>query len=300
MQDKRDLVGYGAAAPTVAWPDDARLAVSLVVNYEEGSERSFAMGDSSQESLTDWGSYRLPQGIRNFTMESMFEYGSRVGGWRLLDIFKDLDVKSTFFASAVALEQNPELARRAVGDGHEICSHGYRWEEVFRLTKDEEREHIRLAVASIEKTCGRRPVGWFCRYTPSVHTRTLLVEEGGFLYDSDAFNDDIPYFVSVEAGRHLVVPYTPDNNDYNFWLSPGFVTAADFTTYLCDAFDILYAESERTPRMMSVGLHPRIIGRPGRISGLRGFIEYAKRRTDVWFATREQIARWWIEQHQDS
>ena len=300
MQNKRDLIGYGAAAPTVAWPNGARLAVSLVVNYEEGSERSFAMGDPDQEAMTEWDGYQLPDDVRNLAMESMYEYGSRVGAWRLLDLFSELDVKTTFYACAVALEQNPELARRAVDDGHEICSHGYRWEEVFRLSEAEEREHMRLAIASIEQTCGRRPVGWYSRYGPSVHTRDLVVEEGSFLYDSDAYNDDVPYFVATANGRHLVVPYTPDNNDFSFWLASGFVTAPDFTRYLCDAFDVLHAESARTPRMMSVGLHPRIIGRPGRISGLRGFIEYAKNRSDVWFATREEIARWWIEQHPES
>lgn len=297
MLQERNLVGYGASPPTIRWPNGARLAVSLVVNYEEGSERSFAMGDPDQELLTEWGGYVLPPDIRNLAMESMYEYGSRVGVWRLLKLFEETDVKATFFASAVAFELNPEVARATVGAGHEICSHGYRWEEVFRLSKEEEREHMRMAIDSLEKTCGRRPLGWYCRYGPSVNTRALLAEEGGFLYDSDAYNDDVPYFVEVEAQRHLVVPYTPDINDFNFWNAPGFVTAPEFARYLTDSFDLLYAESAVTPRMMSVGLHPRIIGRPGRLSGLRQFIEYASKYSDVWFATREEIARWWIKQH---
>src|SRR6266516_1112020 len=177
----RDLVGYGRNPPVVPWPNDARLAISLVVNYEDGSERSFAMGDPDQESLTEWGAYPFPPNIRNLAMESMYEYGSRVGVWRLLDIFARHSVPCTFFACAVAFEQAPDVARAAVEQGHEICSHGYRWEEVFRLNEDEEREHIRLAIESFERTTGKRPVGWYCRYGPSIHTRRLLVEEGGFV-----------------------------------------------------------------------------------------------------------------------
>lgn len=297
MQHDRDLVGYGASPPTVRWPNGARLAVSLVVNYEEGSERSFAMGDPDQELLTEWGGYVLPPEIRNLAMESMYEYGSRVGVWRLLALFREMRVKATFFANAVAFEQNPAVAQATVGDGHEICSHGYRWEEVFRLSEEEERQHMRMAIESFQKTCGRRPVGWYCRYGPSVNTRALVVDEGGFIYDCDAYNDDVPYFVEVDAKRHLVLPYTPDINDFSFWNAPGFVTAPEFARYLIDSFNQLYSESAVTPRMMSVGLHPRIIGRPGRISGLREFIEHASRYSDVWFATREEIARWWIKQH---
>lgn len=287
----RDLVGYAGQPPSGPWPNSARLAVSIVVNYEEGSERSLAMGDPDQETMTEWGSYPMPPTIRNLAMESMYEYGARVGVWRVLDILRDTGVPSTFYACAVAFEQNPAVARAAVEGGHEICSHGYRWEEVFRLSEAEEREHIRLAVDSFTRTCGRRPVGWYCRYGASVHTRRLLVEEGGFLYDSDAYNDDVPYVVEVSGKRHLVVPYTPDINDFCFWNSPGFIQADDFLTYARESFDVLYAESARHRRMMSIGLHPRIIGRAGRIRGLRRFIDYAKQFPDVWFATREEIAQ---------
>lgn len=290
----RELVGYGETPPTIPWPGGARLAVSIVVNYEEGSERSHALGDPDQEVMTEWGSYPMPPAIRNLAMESMYEYGSRVGVWRVLEILRRAGVKATFYACALAFEQNPQVARAVVRDGHEICSHGYRWEEVFRLDEATEREHIRLAVASFERTCGRRPVGWYCRYGPSERTRRLVVEEGGFLYDSDAYNDDVPYFVEVHGTPHLVVPYTPDVNDFSFWNAPGFVTKGDFLTYMKDSFDTLYAESARHPRMMSIGLHPRMIGRPGRIMALREFIQYAQAFPDVWFATREEIARWWL------
>jgi peptidoglycan/xylan/chitin deacetylase (PgdA/CDA1 family) len=245
--------------------------------------------------MTEWGSYPLPQGVRNIAMETMYEYGSRVGIWRVLDALAGADIRATFFACAVAFEQNPDVAREAVAAGHEICSHGYRWEEVFRLSEEEEREHIRLAVASFEKTCGRRPSGWYCRYGPSVRTRRLLIEEGGFLYDSDAYNDDVPYFLDVDGHRRLVVPYTADVNDLRFWNSPGLSQAEDFFVYMRETFDTLYAEAARGPRMMSIGLHPRMIGRPGRIRSLKRFFDYARQYADVWFTTREDIAGAWLE-----
>lgn len=291
----RDLIGYGGSPPTGRWPNGARLAVSIVVNYEEGSERSLAMGDPDQETMTEWGNYPMPSGIRNLAMESMYEYGSRVGIWRILDILDSARIRSTFHACAVAFEQNEQVARAAVAGGHEICSHGYRWEEVFRLTEEEERAHMALAIESFTRTCGRRPVGWYCRYGPSVRTRRLVAEEGGFLYDSDAYNDDSPYFVDVVGKRHLVVPYSPDINDFCFWNSPGFIQADDFAKYLQESFDVLYAEAEHHPRMLSVGLHPRIIGRAGRIRSLRAFIDYSRRFEGVWFATREMIANAWLE-----
>lgn len=293
----RDLVGYGGNPPTTRWPDNARLAISLVINYEEGSERSFAMGDPDQEPLTEWGAYPFPSHIRNLAMESMNEYGSRVGVWRLMDIFARHSVKCTFFACAVAFEQAPEVARAAVAAGHEICSHGYRWEEVFRLTEEDEREHIKLAVESLTRTTGERPVGWYCRYGPSVHTRRLLVEEGGFLYDSDSYNDEVPYFVDVLDRRQVVIPYTPDVNDIQFWLGNGLTPASQFLAYLKDSFDVLYEEAESHPKMMSIGLHCRMIGRPGRARALDQFIAYAKERPEVWFATRAEIAQWWLAEH---
>ncbi|PZQ46183.1 MAG: allantoinase [Rhodovulum sulfidophilum] len=290
----RPLVGYGRDRPRGTWGNGARLAINVVVNYEEGSERSFAMGDPDQEAMTEWGSYAFPKDVRNLAMESMYEYGSRVGVWRVLDALAASGVPSTFFACAVAFEQNPAVAREVVAAGHEVCSHGYRWEEVFRLSRDEEREHMRLAIASFERTCGKRPVGWYCRYGASVHTRELVAEEGGFLYDSDAYNDDTPYFLDVAGQRRLVVPYTADVNDIRFWNSPGLTSAEDFYDYMRESFDVLYAEAAEGPRMMSIGLHPRIVGRPGRVRALKRFFDHARQYPDVWFATREDIARDWL------
>ncbi len=292
---RRDLVGYARNLPTGGWPGGARIAVSLVVNYEEGSERSYAMGDPDQEASTEWNSYRLPDGVRNLAMETMYEYGSRVGVWRIFDLLDAYDVRATFFACAVALEQNPAVAQAIMAGGHGVVSHGYRWEETFRLSRDQEREHIRMAVASFETTLGAAPRGWYCRYGPSINTRELLIEEG-FDYDCDAYNDDLPYFVETHAKRHLVIPYTPDVNDFRFWQSPGLATASQFFEYLKDSFDVLYAEGAQRPRMMSVGLHPRQIGRPGRISALARFLAYTREFSDVGYLTRDEIADAWLSE----
>ncbi len=296
---RRDLVGYARDVPSGGWPGGARIAVSIVINYEEGSERSFAIGDPDQETSTEWNSYPLPDGVRNLAMETMYEYGSRVGIWRILDVLDRHGVKATFFACALALEQNPHVARAIAEGGHGVVSHGYRWEEVFRLSRDEELEHIRLAVASFDRTLGSRPRGWYCRYGPSVHTRELLVEEG-FEYDCDAYNDDVPYFVEVSGARHLVVPYSPDANDFRFWQSPGFSTASHFLEYLKDTFDTLYEEGADRPRLMSVGLHPRQIGRPGRIAALERFLAYAETFEGVAFLTRDAIADAWLADRGDA
>jgi peptidoglycan/xylan/chitin deacetylase (PgdA/CDA1 family) len=295
----RNLTGYGRNSPAISWPGGARLAISVIVNYEEGSERSFAMGDPDQETGTEWGSYVLPAETRNLAMESMYEYGSRVGIWRILTLLERFDVRSTFYACAVAFEQAPEVVDAVMEGKHGVVSHGYRWEEAFRLSRDEEAERMGLAITSFEKTTGRRPVGWYCRYGASVNTRELLVAEGGFKYDCDAYNDDVPYFLEVSGKRHLVIPYTPDVNDFRFWQSPGMVTADDFFNYLKDCFDVLYEESASNPKMMSIGLHPRIIGRAGRILGLARFLEYVRNFSDVAFLTRDEIADWWIE-HEDT
>jgi peptidoglycan/xylan/chitin deacetylase (PgdA/CDA1 family) len=289
---ERDFIGYGRRPPAVEWPDGKRLAVSVVVNYEEGAERSLPAGDDGQEGFTEWGPSPVPPGVRDMAMESMFEYGSRVGVWRIMDVLAQHEAPATFFAAAEALALAPEVARAAVAAGHEICSHGLRWEEVYRLSRDEERAHIRTAIDTIERVCGTRPVGWYCRYGPSEHTRELLVEEGGFRYDSDAYNDDVPYFVPVRGGRHLVVPYSADVNDTRFWMG-NMTTAAEFAEYARDALDVLRAEARTHPRMMSVGLHCRIIGRPGRIRGLADFLDYARSFDDVWITTRAAIAEWW-------
>jgi allantoinase len=289
---ERDFVGYGRQVPVVRWPGDARIAINFAVNYEEGAERSVPDGDS----IIDSGEIPYAMdGYRDLANESNFEYGSRVGVWRLLDIFAEHSIPTTFLTCAVALERNPELAREITAAGHEPCSHGYRWDEHFRMTLEEERENIRKAVASIERTTGQRPLGWYCRYSASEQTRSLLAEEGGFVYDSDAYNDDLPYFVPVGDNKWLVVPYAMDTNDGRYWFSPGFVSPNDFLDYLKLAFDRLYQEGATHPKLMSVGLHCRISGRPARATAIDRFIQYAKSFPGVWFARRIDIAYQWLE-----
>ncbi|KQQ08902.1 polysaccharide deacetylase family protein [Rathayibacter sp. Leaf296] len=293
LRPARDLVGYGASSPQVTWPGGANVAVNIVVNYEEGSEYSWALGDAENDVLGDSG-YRFPAGIRDLAQESMYEYGSRVGVWRLLRLFRDRDVPVTFFGCAVAFEQNPEVARVARAEGHDLVSHGWRWEEHWRLSRDEEREHIRLAVESFERTWGERPRGWYCRYGPSVHTRELVVEEGGFAFDCDAYNDDLPYFTEVGGTQHLVIPYSQTYND-----SQGSKNPAEFFDYITRAFDELWEEGAAgAPKMMSIGLHPRLAGQAARTNALRRFLDHAQQRGGVWFARRGDIADWWTEHHE--
>jgi allantoinase len=288
----RDVVGYNGNPPKVTWPGQARVAISLVVNYEEGSELAVGDGDPTSERgmLSAW-----PDGKRDLAQESMYEYGSRVGFWRLMDIFDELQVKATFYACAVALERNRDAAKEIRKCGHDVVSHGYRWEDVSLLSRDEERDHIARAVASIAETTGERPTGWYCRYGPSVNTRELLVEEGGFAYDCDAYNDDLPYWTTVSGKRHLVIPYSLAANDGKFNGSYG--SPRDFEDYLKQNLDRLYKEGATQPKMMSIGLHQRLVGLPGRAHGLYKFIEYAKSLPGTWFARRCDIAEHWIENH---
>jgi peptidoglycan/xylan/chitin deacetylase (PgdA/CDA1 family) len=288
----RDFTGYGRNLPQGRWPNGARLAVSLVLNYEEGAEQSTLDGDEAGESVAEI--VRQQQtGRRDLAIESMYEYGSRVGVWRLLDIFDRNRVDATIFACAVAIERNSDVAAYLRTSCHEVCCHGYRWEEVFQLSEEEEREHIALAVRSLEKSVGARPLGWYCRYGPSERTRRLVVEAGGFEYDSDSYADDVPYWVAVHGRPWCVVPYALDTGDIKYWRSPSFGTAEDHFDYLKDTFDCLYEEGERTPRMMSVGLHCRIGGRPGRAAAVERFIKHAQSHDEVWFARRIDIARAW-------
>ena len=293
----RDVVGYNGKPPRVTWPGGARIAISLVVNYEEGSELAVGDGDANPERVLSESAVRpWPAGKRDLAMETMYEYGARQGFWRLMDIFDEHDVKSTFYVCAVALERNRKAARAIREKGHDVVSHGYRWEDVTLLTREQEREHIRLAVKSIEETTGERPLGWYCRYGPSVHTRELVVEEGGFLYDCDAYNDDLPYWTMVGGKKHLVVPYSLMNNDGKFnW--GAFGSPVDFEKHLKASFDQLYKEGATHPRMMSIGLHMRLVGHPGRAQALSNFIEYAKSFPNVWFARRIDIARHWMAHH---
>jgi len=293
----RDLVGYGANPPHPRWPDGARLAVNFVMNYEEGSEYSVPDGDGfSEATLTEAAGTSQSVRGRDLAAESMFEYGSRVGLWRLLRLFRERGLPLTVFGCALALERNPEAARAIAAAGHDLCCHGWRWIRQFELSEAEERRQIRLAVESLTRTLGERPLGWYCRYGPGLHTRRLLVEEGGFLYDSDAYNDELPYWVRVGEQPHLVVPYALSTNDLKFGAG-GLFTGEDFFTFLKDGFDLLYREGKTQPRMMSVGLHLRLTGHPSRAAGLERFLDYATRRPDVWICRRIDIARHWIREH---
>ena len=294
MQE-RDFVGYGAEPPVIRWPGDARIAVSVVVNYEEGSEASLLDGDDHHESNNEVPS-PIPPGQRDLFNESFFEYGSRVGVWRILNLLDRYSIKSTFFCCAVAIERNPEVGRYLVANGHEICGHGYRWEEYHNKTRAEEAEAIRKTIASLEATTGVRPLGWFTRYGASVNTRDLVADEGGFIYDSGVFNDDLPYYTDVGGNPWLVLPYSFETNDARFWRG-GLNSVGDFYEYMKDTFDVLYEEGRSHPKMMSVGLHCRIAGRPARSRAVDRFLRYAKSHPGVWFARRDEIARWWLENY---
>jgi allantoinase len=297
----RDIVGYGANPPDPKWPGGARLAINFVINYEEGSESSIFDGeDFSESGLTESSTSQFERGARNLGAESMFEYGSRAGFWRLMRLFAEHDIPLTVFGCAVALERNPEAAAAIRAAGYDVCSHGWRWVEQYRLDEATEREHIRRAVESIHRMVGHRPLGWYCRYAPSASTRRLLVEEGGFTYDSDSYSDELPYWTTVETDSglrpHLIVPYTLTNNDVKF-MRGYMATADDFFTFIRDAFDMLYREGESAPKMMSVGLHNRIIGHPGRAAGLQRFLDYVAGFGDVWVCRRADIAQHWIDHH---
>lgn len=289
----RELVGYGEHPPRVEWEGGAKVAVQIVVNYEEGSERSYAMGDGVNDIL-----YELPwaiEGQRDLAVETMYEYGSRAGIWRLFRVFGAAGVPITVFGAAVALERNPDVARKIVERGDEVVGHGYRWSNHFEMSRDDEREAIRLAVASIERTTGSRPLGWYCREM-SVNTRELVVEEGGFLYDSDTYNDDLPYWTSVHGKAHLVVPYTLVVNDVRYVVGTGYGSPDHFFETAKACFDRLRDDGDDVSRLMSIGLHPRITGNPARSDGLARFVEYAQSTGDAWFARRIDVARTFVEQ----
>lgn len=289
----RELVGYGEHPPVVRWENDAKVAVQIVVNYEEGSEKTYAMGDQVNDGL-----YELPfevEGQRDLAVESMYEYGSRAGIWRLFRIFDAAGIPVTFFAAAVALERNPEVAAKLARRGDEAAGHGYRWSNHYEMNRDEEREAIRLAIASIEKTTGKRPDGWYCREM-SVNTRELVVEEGGFFYDSDSYNEDLPYWTKIHGRNHLVVPYTLVTNDARYIVGTGYGSPDEFFEQAKASLDRLRNDGDDCGRMMSVGLHPRITGNPARADGLARFIEYAQSLDDVAFMRRIDIARTFADQ----
>ncbi|MGF1527047.1 MAG: allantoinase PuuE [Candidatus Competibacterales bacterium] len=290
----RDFAGYRGNPPHAHWPSGARVAVSLVLNIEEGAELSLTSGDERNESI-----YEVEEeivGRPDLCMESHFEYGSRAGYWRIVEVLQDFGVEVTLNACARALEVTPWIAADALARGHEIACHGYRWENQAHLDEAAERALIQRCVASIQGVCGQRPVGWHTRSQTSVNTRRLLVEEGGFLYDSNAYNDDLPYAVTVAGRPHIVLPYSFDTNDMRFHTSRAFSHGSDFARYCSDAFDWLWREGARRPKMMSVGLHTRVIGRPGRIAGLEAFLAHVSAKGGAWIARRDRIARHWREQ----
>lgn len=289
----RDMIGYGPTPPQANWPNRAQLAVQFVINYEEGGENNILHGDAASEAFLSEivGADPWP-GQRHMSMESIYEYGSRVGVWRLLDLFKSRDIPLTLFAVAMALQRNPAVAEAALAQGHEICSHGYRWIDYRNVPLEVEREHLHKAIEIIREITGERPLGWYTG-RGGENTRALVVEEGGFLYDADDYSDDLPFWTRVDGKDHLVVPYTLDANDMRFASPQGFNSGDQFFAYLRDSFDTLYAEGAVTPRMMSIGLHCRIAGRPGRIAALARFIDYAQAKSDVWFTRRIDIARHW-------
>jgi peptidoglycan/xylan/chitin deacetylase (PgdA/CDA1 family) len=290
----REIVGYGEHPPMIRWAGDAKVAIQLVVNYEEGSEKTFAMGDGENDIL-----YELPfklEGQRDLAVESMYEYGSRAGIWRLFRIFDDAGIPVTFFAAAVALERNPDVAVKLANRGDEAAGHGYRWSNHFEMTREQEREAIRRAIVSIEETTGTRPVGWYCREM-STNTRELVVEEGGFEYDSDCYNDDLPYWTRIGGRTHLVVPYSLVVNDARYIVGTGFGSPDDFFMTAKATLDRLRNDGDDLGRMMSIGVHPRMSGNPARSDGLARFIDYAQQFADVAFMRRVDIARGFAEQY---
>jgi allantoinase len=293
----RDLLGYGSAPPHPHWPDEARIAVSLVLNYEEGGELCVLHGDHESESvLTDVGAVALPD-ARNLNVESIFEYGSRVGFWEITRVLKSAGAPATVYAVGMALERNPAAAAEMLHSGFEVACHGQRWIDYQFVPEDIERAHMLRNIEVITRLTGRRPVGWYTG-RPGPNTRRLVVETGGFLYDSDAYNDDLPYWTQVAGQHHLIIPYSFDNNDSRLQRGGDFGTGEEFFSYCRDAFDWLYRlGAAGRPRMMSVGLHGRIIGRPGRIGALARLLEHMQRHERVWLCTRAAIARHWMSHH---
>ena len=289
----RDLVGYAGHPPHPRWPGEARVAVQFVLNIEEGAESCIANGDARSESYLHELPGRPPRmGERDLSVEGMYEYGARAGAWRILELFGARGLPLTAFAVGQALELNPDIGRALRTAGHEVAGHGYRWLDYRDVPEDEERRHIGRTVELIERICGQRPVGWYTgRVSPN--TRRLLREDGGFLYSSDAYNDDLPYWLAGSPA-HLVIPYTLVNNDARYLLPGGFSSGADFFGLLKDAFDLLWQEGAQHPKMMSVGLHGRISGHPARAMALARFLDYVQHHDSVWICRREEIARHWI------
>jgi putative urate catabolism protein len=290
------MIGYGKNLPTVVWPNNSKLCLQFVLNYEEGSENCVLYGDSHSETFLSEIVGAHPIKGRNINMESLYEYGSRRGFWRIHNLFQEKKIPLTIFGVGMALEQNKDVCDAIKESNYEIASHGWRWIDYQKINKNEEKKHMRLVIESIKKIFGQRPLGWYTgRCSPN--TRDLVIEEGGFLYDSDSYSDDIPYWVKRGQKKQLIIPYTLDNNDMRFATNQGFNSGDQFFTYLKDSFDALYEEGKTSPKMMSVGLHCRLIGRPGRIQSLRKFLDYVLKYNDIWICKRIDIAKHWVKNY---
>jgi len=295
-KDNRNLIGYGSNLPKVDWPNKARIAVQIVLNYEEGAENCVLNGDKNSEVFLSEIIGAQPIKGRHMNMESLYEYGSRVGFWRLHNLFQEKKIPITIFGVGMALEKNPEICKAIIEADYEVASHGWRWIDYQNIKKSEEKKHMQLAIKAHTKIFGKRPDGWYTgRCSPN--TRDLVMEDGGFLYDSDSYSDDLPYWESRNKKKQLIIPYTLDNNDMRFATNQGFNTGDHFYSYLKDSFDALYEEGRTNPKMMSVGLHCRIIGKPGRIQSLKKFLDYIIKHEDIWICKRVDIAKHWIKNY---
>ncbi len=292
----RNMIGYGSKKFKVEWPNKARLALQIVLNYEEGAENSILNGDKYSETFLSEIIGAKPIKGRHMNMESLYEYGSRRGFWRLHKLFQEKKIPITIFGVGMALEKNPDVCKAIKEANYEVASHGWRWIDYQNIKKTIEKKHMVLAIDKIKKIFGTRPLGWYTgRCSPN--TRDLVFEEGGFLYDSDSYGDDLPYWEVRNKKKLLIIPYTLDNNDMRFSTNQGFNTGDDFFSYLKDSFDALYEEGKEYPKMMSVGLHCRIIGRPGRIQSLKKFLNYVSKYKKVWFCRRIDMAKYWIKNY---
>ena len=293
----RDMTGYGKKSIHPNWPNKAKIAVQFVLNYEEGGENSILHGDDASETfLSEIIGAKAYQGARHMSMESLYEYGSRSGVWRILRLFEEFNIPITIFAVGLAIARNRQLADYLVDHNYDICAHGFRWIDYQFVEEEIEREHIKDCISILTEFLGKRPEGWYTgRNSPN--TRKLIIEEGGFLYDSDAYDDDLPYWANEfdTDSKHLIIPYTLDVNDMRFASPQGFNSGDQFFNYLKDSFDALYKEGETSPKMMSVGMHARILGRPGRIMAMRKFLEYISNFDNVWLCSRREIADHWYK-----
>ena len=292
----RDMIGYGSKEPKVVWPNNAKLALQIVLNYEEGGENNILHGDKHSETFLSEIIGAQAFKDRHINMESMYEYGSRRGFWRLHKLFQEKKIPITIFGVAMALERNPEVCKAIKNGNYEVACHGWRWIDYQNVKKSTEKKDMKLAIKTIKKIFGKRPLGWYTgRCSPN--TRDLVFEDGKFLYDSDSYSDDLPYWEYKKNKKQLIIPYTLDNNDMRFATNQGFNSGDQFYTYLKDSFDALYEEGKTNPKMMSVGLHCRLIGRPGRIQSLKKFLDYALKFNDVWICKRIDIAKHWIKNY---